>query len=86
MRESRVYRAVITIEELAELSQALSKYIRYMISDDTLRKDRIEIQEMIMEEIADVEICLNKFKKLLCIDESDLDIIKQYKEKRLNHV
>ena len=86
MSESRVYRAVITIEELAELSQALSKYIRYMISDDTLRKDRIEIQEMIMEEIADVEICLNKFKKLLCIDESDLDIIKQYKEKRLNHV
>ena len=86
MSESRVYRAIITIEELAELSQALSKYIRYMISDDTLRKDRIEIQEMIMEEIADVEICLNKFKKLVCIDESDLDIIKQYKEKRLNHV
>ena len=86
MSESRVYRAVITIEELAELSQALTKYIRYMISDDTLRKDRIEIQEMIMEEIADVEICLNKFKKLLCIDESDLDIIKQFKEKRLNHV
>ena len=86
MNESLVYRAVITIEELAELSQALSKYIRYMISDDTLRKDRIEIQEMIMEEIADVEICLNKFKKLLCIDESDLDIIKQFKEKRLNHV
>lgn len=86
MSESRVYRAIITMEELGELSQALSKYIRYMISDDTLRKDRIEIQEMIMEEIADVEICLNKFKKLLCIDESDLDIIKQYKEKRLNHV
>lgn len=86
MSESRVYRAIITMEELGELSQALSKYIRYMISDDTLRKDRIEIQEMIMEEIADVEICLNKFKKLLCIDESDLDTIKHYKEKRLNHV
>lgn len=86
MSESRVYRAIITIEELSELSQALSKYIRYMISDDTLRKDRIEIQEMIMEEIADVEICLYKFKKLMCIDESDLDIVKQSKEKRLNHV
>lgn len=86
MSESRVYRAIITMEELGELSQALSKYIRYMISDDTLRKDRIEIQEMIMEEIADVEICLNKFKKLLCIDESDLNIIKHYKENRLNHV
>lgn len=86
MSESRVYRAIITMEELGELSQALSKYIRYMISDDTLRKDRVEIQEMIMEEIADVEICLNKFKKLLCIDESDLDTIKHYKEKRVNHV
>lgn len=86
MSESRVYRAIITMEELGELSQALSKYIRYMISDDTLRKDRIEIQEMIMEEIADVEICLNKFKKLMCIEDCDLDIIKQYKEKRLNHV
>lgn len=86
MSESRVYRAIITMEELGELSQALSKYIRYMISDDTLRKDRIEIQEMIMEEIADVEICLNKFKKLLCIDESDLNNIKHYKEKRLKHV
>lgn len=86
MSESRVYRAIITMEELGELSQALSKYIRYMISDDTLRKDRIEIQEMIMEEIADVEICLNKFKKLLCIDESDLNAIKHFKEKRLKQL
>lgn len=83
MSESFLYRAIITIEELGELSQALSKYIRYMISDDTLRKDRIEIQEMIMEEIADVELCLDKFKKLTYIEESDLDIIKKYKEKRL---
>ena len=86
MSEPFIYRAIITIEELAELSQALSKYIRYMISDDTLRKDRIEIQEMILEELADVEICLEKFKKIMYIDESDLDIIKQYKEKRLRHV
>lgn len=86
MNESRVYRAIITIEELSELTQALTKYVRYMISDDSLRKDRIEIQEMIMEELADVELCLAKFKKLLCIEECDLDIIKEYKEKRLNHV
>lgn len=83
MNDSFVYRAIITIEELGELSQALSKYIRYMISDDTLRKDRIEIEAMILEEVADVEICLEKFKKLLCIEECDLDAIKQFKEKRL---
>ena len=86
MGESRVYRAIITIEELSELTQALTKYVRYMISDDSLRKDRIEIQEMIMEELADVELCLGKFKKLMCIEETDIEIIKQYKEKRLNHV
>ena len=86
MNESRVYRAIITIEELSELTQALTKYIRYMVSDDSLRKDRIEIQEMIMEELADVELCLGKFKKLMCIEETDINIIKEYKEKRLNHV
>ena len=86
MGESRVYRAIITIEELSELTQALTKYIRYMVSDDSLRKDRIEIQEMIMEELADVELCLGKFKKLMCIEETDINIIKEYKEKRLNHV
>lgn len=86
MKESRVYRTIITIEELGELTQALTKYLRYMFYDDSLRKDRIEIQEMIMEELADVELCLEKFKKLLCIEETDIDMIKDYKEKRLNHV
>ena len=86
MKESRVYRTIITIEELGELTQALTKYLRYMFYDDSLRKDRIEIQEMIMEELADVEICLGKFKKLMCIEETDINIIKEYKEKRLNHV
>lgn len=86
MNESRVYRAIITIEELSELTQALTKYVRYMVSDDSLRKDRIEIQEMIMEELADVELCLGKFKKLMCIEETDINMIKEYKEKRLNHV
>ena len=31
-------------------------------------------------------ICLDKFKKLLCIEETDIEMIKEYKEKRLNHV
>ena len=86
MRESRVYRAIITIEELEELGQALTKYVRYMLYDNTLRKDRVEIQEMILEEVADVEICLDKFKKLMCIEECDLDTIKQFKENRLNQM
>lgn len=83
MNERFVYRAIITIEELGELTQALTKYIRYMISDDTLRKDRYEIQDMIYEELADVELCLEKFKKYMCIDDEDLKNIKEYKENRL---
>ena len=86
MNEQIILQTTITIEELGELAQALTKYVRYMSEDDTLRKDRIEIQEMIMEELADVELCLGKFKKLMCIEETDINMIKEYKEKRLNHV
>ena len=86
MNDSFVYRTIITIEESEELGQALTKYVRYMLSDETLRKDRIEIQEMILEEVADVEICLAKFKKLLCIEECDLDVIKEFKENRLKQL
>ena len=85
MKERFLYRSIITIEELGELTQALTKYIRYLISDDTLRKDRYEIQEMIMEELADVELCLDKFKKQMCINDDDLAMIKEYKENRLNN-
>ena len=83
MKERFLYRSIITIEELGELTQALTKYIRYLISDESLRKDRYEIQEMIMEEVADVELCLDKFKKQMCINDDDLAMIKEYKENRL---
>lgn len=83
MKDMFLYRSIITIEELAELTQALTKYIRYLISDDTLRKDRYEIQDMIYEELADVELCLEKFKKQMCITDEDLKIIKEAKEERL---
>ena len=83
MKDKFLYRSIITIEELGELTQALTKYIRYLISDDTLRKNRYEIQEMIMEELADVELCLEKFKKQMCINDEDLKIIKEAKEERL---
>lgn len=83
MNESRVYRAIITIEELSELSQALTKYVRYMCSDESLRKDLYGIHEMIIEELADVEICLEKFKNMNKIEDYELDKVKQYKENRL---
>lgn len=82
----RIIQTIITIEELGELSQALSKCVRYMCSDESLRKDLYAIREMVIEELADVELCLEKFKELNYIDQQEIDKIKEYKEKRLNHV
>ena len=82
----RIIQIVVTIEELGELSQALSKYIRFMCNDGALRKDIYEITDMVFEELADVELCLEKFKKLNFIEQYDIDRLKEYKEKRLNHV
>ena len=79
----RIIQTIITIEELGELSQALSKYVRYMCSDESLRKDLYGIHEMIIEELADVEICLEKFKNMNKIEDYELDKVKQYKENRL---
>lgn len=82
----RIIQTIITIEELGELTQALSKYIRFMCSDKTLRNDIYEITDMVLEELSDVELCLEKFKKLNQINQCEIDKMKHYKEKRLNHV
>ena len=80
---ARVIQTTITMEELGELSQALGKYVRYVEGDKTLRKDIYDIREMIIEELADVELCLEKFKESNYIDQCDIDKIKNYKENRL---
>ena len=82
----RIIQTIITIEELGELTQALSKYTRYMCSDKTIRKGIIEIADMVFEELADVELCLEKFKELNYIDQQEIDRIKEHKEKRLKYV
>nr|DAJ19569.1 MAG TPA: nucleoside triphosphate pyrophosphohydrolase [Podoviridae sp. ct1Pw90] len=82
MNESCLDRVIITIEELGELTQALSKYVRYINSDETLRNSKYEIEYMILEEIADVEICLSKLKNIMNIDEKQLNYIKDFKQER----
>ena len=86
MNEQIILQTTITMEELGELAQALSKYVRYMSDDATLRKGIIDIYDMIIEELADVEICLEKFKKMNYISQYEIDKMKEYKEKRVNHV
>ena len=83
MNNQILIQTTITIEELGELAQALGKYIRYMSDDGTLRKGIIDIYDMIIEELADVELCLEKFKKLNYIDQIEIDKIKEYKENRI---
>ena len=83
---TRVIQTTITIEELGELAQALTKYVRYMSEDTTLRKGIVDIYDMIIEELADVELCLEKFKKMNYINQFEIDKMKVYKENRLNHM
>lgn len=79
-----VIETTVAMEELGELTQALGKYNRLILGDETLRKDMCDIYQMIKEEIADVEICLEKIKKLNNIEEHEIQVIKNYKLNRLN--
>jgi hypothetical protein len=86
MNESCLDRVIISIEELGELIQALSKYVRYINSDETLRNSKIEIEYMILEEIADVELCLTKLKNIMNIQEKELNYIKHFKQARFERL
>lgn len=72
-----------TFEELGELTQALSKKKRSLINDKTLRKSKEEIDDDLIEEIADVEICLRNLKLLFDIDEKS---IKKKKYEKLSRM
>jgi hypothetical protein len=86
MNESCLDRVIITIEELGELIQALSKYVRYINSDETLRNSKIEIEYMILEEVADVELCLTKLKNIMNLQEKELNYIKDFKQERFERL
>lgn len=76
--------SIMLIEEMAELTQAITKYKRYMGSLQPLSKlTRIaELEANIAEEIADVEIMLAQMKYLLYISDEKLNEIKAAKIKR----
>lgn len=72
-----------TFEEIGELTQVLSKKKRSLINDKTLRKSKEEIDDNLIEEIADVEICLRNLKLLFDIDEKSIKKKKYEKLKRM---
>ena len=73
----------LLIEEMAELTQAINKMWRIDATNcEKLNNDRVEAYKHIIEEVADVEICLEQVKWLLNIDESVLDEWKVMKIER----
>lgn len=63
---------VVAIEEMSELTKALSKYLRYYLAE---RGDHGQIVADIREEMADVSIMLNQMA-LIFGDPTDQEILK----------
>lgn len=78
-KNGRNTQSVICMEELAELTQAISKQVRAS-SDD--RYAFINPSNLI-EEMADVTICLDTLKEAYCISDEELNAMIAYKEKRI---
>ena len=69
-------------EELSELIQALSKESRRVEQGDkTCMLIKKDVEHMVAEEIADVEICIEQLKHLLC-NKEQVERIKKQKIKR----
>lgn len=65
---------MVAMEECGELVQAISKCIRY--NDKNAR-------DSVIEEIADVEICIRQLKMIMRIDEKEIDTRRREKLMRL---
>lgn len=79
------------IEEMAELTQAINKFWRKDLKCGQLTTLEVPIgspQELsIVEEIADVEICLAQMKYLLAIREEDINkVIKHKLDRQLERI
>lgn len=79
------------IEEMAELAQAINKYWKKDLKCGQLTTLEVPIgspQEFsIVEEIADVEICLAQMKYLLAIREEDINkVIEQKLDRQLERI
>ena len=64
-----------TMEELSELSVAISKCLRY--------KDDIEARNNLVEEVADVLIMIDQLKIIMNIKDYEIECYRRYKLDRL---
>jgi NTP pyrophosphatase (non-canonical NTP hydrolase) len=72
------------IEECSELIQAISKYNR-LLNGEYAGKEKKIIANLI-EELADVEICIEQLKHFLEVPDAKVDNIKQFKIKRTSNI
>lgn len=76
--------SIMLIEEMAELTQAITKYKRFTENGQPVRNviSKSMLKSNIVEEIADVEIMLEQIKYLLNITDEDTSKIKAEKIRR----
>jgi NTP pyrophosphatase (non-canonical NTP hydrolase) len=72
------------IEECSELIQAISKYNR-LLNGEYAGKEK-KIVANLVEELADVEICIEQLKYFLKITDTKINNIKEYKINRTKNV
>ena len=79
------------IEEMAELTQAINKYWRKQLLCGQNEIYDVAIgnpeEKAIIEEMADVEICISQLKYFLCIKDADIaPIIEQKLNRQLERI
>lgn len=67
------------MEECSELQKAISKALRYEQGDRFVADNQ---RENLIEEIADVLICIDQLKFMFSIEQSEIEVMKESKEKR----
>ena len=77
IRENSTYKQIlmVTIEELSELIQVLSKELRLRHYDKTLRINREDNDYKIIEELSDVYLMLEQLQQRCVISDAELNQI-----------
>lgn len=66
---------LIINEELAELTKAFTKYRRYQIDPELAsEKDEVNLRQNLIEEIADVQICIEMLKQIFELKQSEINL------------
>lgn len=70
---------IVAMEECSELQKAISKALRYEQGDRFVADNQ---RKNLIEEIADVLICIDQLKFMFSIEQSEIEDMKESKEKR----